>query len=104
MRVLDGEIYDVAVDLRPTSPTYRKWAGVYLSGANRHQLYIPRGFAHGFMVISDTVKFAYKCDEYYYPDDQYGIIWNDKILNIDWPLKIEPILSEKDKNLPSLGV
>lgn len=102
IRVIQGQIYDVAVDLRPSSSSYKKWAGVYLSDINKQQLYIPQGFAHGFLVISDTAKIAYKCDQYYYPNDQYGIIWNDKTLNIDWPIYKEPILSEKDKNLPSL--
>ena len=102
VRVLDGEVFDVAVDLRKDSPTYGKWVGVILSSENKRQFMIPRGFAHGFVVLSETATFTYKCDEFYHPEDEGGIMWNDKDVGIDWPLSEEPLLSEKDKNHPSL--
>ena len=102
VRVLEGEVFDAAVDLRKNSSTYGKYVGVILSGENKKMLMIPRGFAHGFVVLSDSATFAYKCDDLYYPEDEGGIIWNDKIINIDWPLKEEILLSEKDKKHPSL--
>lgn len=102
VRVLDGEVFDVAVDLRKDSPTYGKWVGVILSSENKRQFMIPRGFAHGFVVLSETATFTYKCDEFYHPEDEGGIMWNDKDVGIDWPLDEEPLLSEKDKNHPSL--
>jgi len=102
VRVLHGEVFDVAVDLRAGSGTYGMWYGTVLSGENRKQLYIPEGFAHGFLVMSDTAEFAYKCTDFYYPEYEQGIIWNDPDIAIDWPLdEIEElILSEKDKRLP----
>jgi len=103
VRVISGEVFDVAVDLRETSGTFGKWAGVYLSDSNKRQLYIPPGFAHGFLVISETAEFAYKCTDYYDPEDQYGILWNDPAIGIDWPLNgIQPCLSDKDQRLGSL--
>ncbi len=97
VRVLDGEVYDVCVDLRKNSKTYGKHVGVLLSSENKKQLLIPRGFAHGFLVVSDSATFAYKCDDFYHPDDEGGIIFNDPDLNISWP-KVDAIeLSEKDK-------
>ena len=102
VRVLDGEVFDVAVDLRKDSSTYGKWVGVILSSENKRQFMIPRGFAHGFVVLSETATFTYKCDEFYHPEDEGGIMWNDKDVGIDWPLVEEPLLSEKDKNHPSL--
>ncbi|MGY3802542.1 dTDP-4-dehydrorhamnose 3,5-epimerase [Pigmentibacter ruber] len=98
--VIKGEVFDVAVDIRLNSPTFGKWFGTILSGENRRQIYIPKGFAHGFYVLSNTAEFTYKCSDFYYPDDEYGIIWNDPSLNIDWPLNYnnEVILSQKDKN------
>ena len=102
VRVLDGEVFDVAVDLRKDSPTYGKWVGVILSSENKRQFMIPRGFAHGFVVLSETATFTYKCDEFYHPEDEGGIMWNDKEVGITWPLVEEPLLSEKDKNHPSL--
>ena len=98
VRVLKGEVFDVAVDLRKDSETYGKWVGVFLSEENKKQLLIPRGFAHGFIVVSDQAEFVYKCDEFYHPEDEGGIIWNDKDIAIDWPDVGEVILSEKDKN------
>lgn len=98
VRVLKGEVFDVAVDLREGSATYGKYVGVLLSEENKKQLMIPRGFAHGFMVVSDYAEFAYKCDDFYHPEDEGGIMYNDPDINIDWPLKEGIILSEKDKN------
>ena len=98
VRVLEGEVFDVAVDLRKNSPTYGKWVGVVLSAENKKQFMIPRGFAHGFVVLSEEATFAYKCDEFYHPEDEGGIMWNDLDLNIKWPYQGEPILSEKDKH------
>lgn len=98
VRVLDGEVYDVAVDLRKNSPTYGKYVGVYLSSENKRQFLIPRGFAHGFLVLSETATFCYKCDEFYHPEDEGGIMWNDPSIGIKWPKVDNIILSEKDKN------
>ena len=102
VRVLRGEVYDVAVDLRGGSETYGKWAGVLLSGENHRQFMIPRGFAHGFVVLSDTAEFAYKCDELYHPEDEGGIAWDDPEIGIQWPEAGEILLSEKDKKNPTL--
>lgn len=102
VRVLEGEVFDVAVDLRKDSPTYGKWVGVILSSENKKQFMIPRGFAHGFVVLSETATFTYKCDEFYHPEDEGGIMWDDKEVGIDWPINFEPLLSEKDKKHPSL--
>jgi len=97
VRVLKGEVFDVAVDIRPDSKTYGKWHGEYLSGENKRQFYIPEGFAHGFLVLSEEAEFTYKCTDFYHPEDEGGIIWNDKDLNIDWPIKdMEILFSEKD--------
>lgn len=103
VRVLSGEVFDVAVDLRKGSETYGKWVGVLLSKENKKQLMIPRGFAHGFIVVSDYAEFAYKCDEVYHPEDEGGILWNDPDIAIEWPKIGEIILSEKDKKNPSLA-
>ena len=103
VRVLKGEVFDVAVDLRKGSETYGQWIGVFLSEENHRQFMIPRGFAHGFAVFSETAEFAYKCDEKYHPEDEGGIIWNDPDINIQWPDIGEVILSEKDKKNPSLA-
>ena len=102
VRVLKGEVFDVAVDLRKNSPTYGKWTGVLLSEENKRQFMIPRGFAHGFLVVSDHAEFAYKCDEFYHPEDEGGIVWNDPDIGIDWNFDGEIILSEKDKKHPLL--
>ena len=102
VRVLKGEVFDVAVDLRKNSPTYGQWVGVVLSEENKRQFMIPRGFAHGFVVMSDYAEFAYKCDELYHPEDEGGIMWNDPAIGIEWPEVGEIILSEKDKVHPSL--
>jgi len=102
VRVLKGEVFDVAVDLRKNSPTYGQWVGIFLSEENKRQFMIPRGFAHGFIVMSDYAEFAYKCDELYHPEDEGGIMWNDPYIGIDWPDVGEIILSEKDKVHPLL--
>ncbi len=103
VRVLKGEVFDVAVDLRKGSKTYGKWVGVVLSEENKRQFMVPRGFAHGFVVMSETAEFAYKCDEFYHPEDEGGIMWNDPEIGIEWPDAGEIILSEKDKNHPKLS-
>ena len=105
VRVLEGTVYDVAVDLRKSSPTYGKYVGVLLSGENKKQFYVPKGFAHGFLVLSEEATFAYKCDEFYHPEDEGGLMWNDETVGIDWPLEgIDDIkLSEKDKANSSFG-
>jgi len=103
VRVIFGEVYDVGVDLRRGSSTYGQHFGTILSGENKRMLYIPEGFAHGFLVLSDEAVFAYKCTELYHPEFDAGIAWNDPDIGIDWPLDgIEPALSEKDKKLPLL--
>lgn len=91
-----GEVYDVAVDLRRDSPTFKQWVGVLLTAENKKQFYIPKGFAHGFAVLSDSAEFQYKCDDYYAPGQEAGLLWNDPELNIDWQVR-EPLISEKDK-------
>lgn len=96
VRVISGEVFDVAVDLRKNSPTYGKWVGVVLSAENKKMFMIPRGFAHGFVVLSETAEFVYKCDEFYHPEDEGGVLWNDPDINIVWPYDGEPILSQKD--------
>ncbi|HEX9981563.1 MAG TPA: dTDP-4-dehydrorhamnose 3,5-epimerase [Flavobacterium sp.] len=103
VRVISGEVLDVAVDIRPESPTFGKHVAVHLSAENRQQLYIPRGMAHGFLVLSDTATFFYKCDNFYNRESEGGIYFNDPELAINWQLPTEElILSEKDKNLPPL--
>ncbi|WP_409200109.1 dTDP-4-dehydrorhamnose 3,5-epimerase [Methanobrevibacter sp. DSM 116169] len=99
VRVIKGEVFDVGVDLREGSKTYGKWVGAILSDENKKQLFIPKGFAHGFLVLSDEAEFVYKCTEFYHPEDEGGIIWNDPDINIEWPLnEIEEVsLSDKDK-------
>ena len=101
-RVVRGEVLDVAVDIRRGSPHFGRWTAVRLSEENRRQVYIPPGFAHGFLVLSETAEFLYKCDEFYYPDDQHGIAWDDPTIGIEWGIT-EPILSEKDRKNPRLA-
>lgn len=103
VRVLQGKVYDVAVDLRKDSPTYKEWVGVELSSENKKQFLIPKGFAHGFCVLSETATFTYKCDEYYSPEAEGGIIYNDSTLGIDWKVSDADIsVSDKDQILPEL--
>ena len=104
VRVIKGAVYDVAVDLRKDSPTYGEYVGAVLSDANKKQFFIPKGFAHGFLVLTDVAEFVYKCDDFYYPSDEGGIMWSDPEIGIEWPLdEIEEIkLSEKDKKNPGL--
>ena len=103
VRVLNGEVLDVAVDLRPNSPTYGQHETALLTGDNQIQFYIPRGFAHGFLVLSETATFFYKCDNYYNAASEGGVLFNDPTLTIDWKFPIEDmIISEKDQQLPTL--
>ncbi|AZQ63577.1 dTDP-4-dehydrorhamnose 3,5-epimerase [Flammeovirga pectinis] len=104
VRVISGRVIDVAVDLRPESSTYGQYEAVELSAENRKQLFVPRGFAHGFSVLSESVEFVYKCDNYYNPKEEDGIIYNDPTLNIDWGIPHgEEIISKKDLKLPRLS-
>ena len=104
VRVLSGEVFDVGVDLRKNSPTYGKWYGEILSSGNKRQLYIPEGFAHGFVVLSNTATFAYKCTNFYDPSSEGGIAWDDSDIAIDWHISddMKIILSDKDKNRKTL--
>lgn len=103
VRVIEGSVLDIAVDLRKGSSTFGKHIALELSAENKKQLFVPRGFAHGFVVLSETAIFSYKCDNYYSPEHDRGIYFNDPNLNIDWKIALEKaILSEKDKNLPLL--
>ncbi len=103
VRVIKGEVFDVAVDLRRDSDSFGQWVGVFLSAENKRQLIIPRGFAHGFIVISTNAELIYKCDEFYHPEDEGGIIWNDPEIAIEWPKVGKIIISEKDQKLPFLS-
>lgn len=102
VRVPCGKVLDVAVDLRRNSPTFSQWVAAELSDENHHMMYIPEGFAHGYQVISETAVFQYKCTEVYHPEDEYGIIWNDENLKIEWNTG-SPLVSAKDRNLPSFS-
>ena len=97
VRATQGEVFDVAVDLRQSSPTFGKWVGEVLSGDNKKQLWIPEGFAHGFVTLSNTAEFLYKTTEFYSPDHEACILWNDKSIAVKWPFNFEPSLSGKDK-------
>jgi dTDP-4-dehydrorhamnose 3,5-epimerase len=98
VRVVSGEVFDVAVDIRKESSTFGQWVGVYLSAENKRQLWVPEGFAHGFYVTSEDAEFVYKCTDYYNPKAEVSISWDDKELNINWPLVDKPVLSNKDEN------
>ncbi len=104
VRAIRGTVFDVAVDLRQSSETYGKWYGVELSEENKKMFYIPEGFAHGFLVLSDIAEFAYKCTDFYHPGDEGGLIYNDSTINVQWPIPegMELIMSEKDKKWGSL--
>lgn len=95
VRVVSGIVFDVAVDLRKESPTFGMWEGVHLSEENKRQFWVPPGFAHGFVVISETADFEYKCTDYYFPDDEGCLLWNDSDVSVEWPIE-SPVLSEKD--------
>lgn len=102
VRVARGEVYDVVVDINPASDTFGEWLGVSLSDENARQLWIPPGYGHGFLVLSDVADFEYKCTAYYDPTDEYGVVWDDADLAISWPIDA-PLVSEKDKSLPTLA-
>jgi len=101
VRVIKGRVYDVAVDLRKSSKTFGKWFGIELSAENKKMFWVPGGFAHGFVTLEDDTEFVYKCDQFYHPEDEGGLIWNDPELKIDWLIK-NPTLLEKDQELPTL--
>jgi dTDP-4-dehydrorhamnose 3,5-epimerase len=100
--VITGEIFDIVVDIRLGSPKFGQWLGTYLSAENRRQIFVPEGFAHGFIVLSDSVDVIYKCTDFYNPGDEYGIFWADPTIGIDWPIR-NPILSDKDSKNPKLS-
>jgi dTDP-4-dehydrorhamnose 3,5-epimerase len=102
IRTARGEIFDVAADVDPRSPTFGRWVGVTLSDTNHLQLWIPPGYAHGFVVTSDVADFEYKCTDYYHPESETGVVWNDPDLDIAWPVE-NPTLSDNDKRLPTLA-
>ena len=102
VQVTQGEVFDVVVDYNPESPTFRQWVGVELSAANHRQFYVPPGYAHGFVVLSDFADFSYKCTEYYHPEDEAGIIWNDPDIDIAWPTT-DVTLSPRDTQWPTLA-
>ncbi len=104
VRVIKGEVFDVAVDIRKGSPTFGKWHGELLSAENKKQFFVPKGFAHGFLVLSEEAEFVYKCSDFYHPEDQDGIYYKDPSIGIDWPIEegMEIILSEKDKTAGGL--
>ena len=104
VRVLHGEVFDVAVDIRRGSPTFGQWTGVTLSGENKRMFFLPEGFAHGFCVVSETAEFFYKCSDFYCPEGERGVIWNDPEIGIDWPLAgATPQLSSRDAGLGTLA-
>ena len=96
VRVVQGEVFDVAVDLRKSSPTFGKWVGLNLSAENHRQLWVPPGFAHGFVVLSESAEFLYKTTDYWYPEHERSLLWNDPAIGIDWPLSGQPLLATKD--------
>ncbi|AKM40451.1 MULTISPECIES: dTDP-4-dehydrorhamnose 3,5-epimerase [Burkholderia] len=96
VRVVEGEVFDVAVDIRKHSPNFGKWVGVVLSAENHRQVWIPPGFAHGFVVLSDAAQFLYKTTDYWYPEHERCIVWNDPEIGIEWPVDVEPLLASKD--------
>ena len=102
VRVSRGEVFDVAADIDPKSPTFKRWVGVTLSDSNHHQLWIPPGYVHGFLVLSEVADFEYKCTEYFHAASDIGVIWNDPDLGIEWPLD-NPTLSAKDQTLPTVA-
>lgn len=105
VRVTHGEVFDVAVDIKKSSPTYGQWVGVHLSAENHHMFWVPPGYAHGFYVISESADFQYKCTDYYAPEYERSLRWNDPEVGIDWPLVngVQPVLSDKDADCPMLA-
>ncbi|HEC15826.1 MAG TPA: dTDP-4-dehydrorhamnose 3,5-epimerase [Sedimenticola sp.] len=103
VQVISGEVFDVAVDIRRGSPWFGRWVGAVLSGENKHQFYVPEGFAHGYCVLSGQALFSYKCTDTYHPETQFAVRWDDPALGIDWPLEGAPILSDKDREAPLLS-
>jgi dTDP-4-dehydrorhamnose 3,5-epimerase len=102
VQAITGEILDVAVDIRPASPTFGRWVSVHLTEHNKRQVLIPEGFAHGFCVLSDSAHVFYKCSDFYHPEDESGILWSDPAIGIDWPVT-QPIVSARDNRLPVIG-
>lgn len=102
VRVVHGEVFDVALDVDPQSPSFGKWVGEVLTAENQRQLFIPKGYAHGFQVLSEYALFEYKCIGYYEPSDEGGVVWDDPDAGIEWPIA-DPVLSEKDRQLPTLA-
>lgn len=104
VRVIKGEVFDVAVDLRPDSPTFGKWHGVLLTEENKKQFFIPKHFAHGFLVLSEYAEFCYKCTDFYHPEDEGGLKWDDADIGVEWPLQegVELIFSQKDTGWPGI--
>jgi dTDP-4-dehydrorhamnose 3,5-epimerase len=102
VRVARGEVFDVAVGIDPSSEHFGQWTGARLSETNQRQIWVPPGYAHGFMVLSDVADVEYKCTEYYFPEDEIGVVWNDPAIGIDWPIS-DPVLSPKDSDWPSLA-
>ncbi|MCU7934688.1 MAG: dTDP-4-dehydrorhamnose 3,5-epimerase [Candidatus Thiodiazotropha sp. (ex Dulcina madagascariensis)] len=102
VQVIRGEVYDVAVDVRRGSPWFGQWVGVHLSEANHLQFYVPVGFAHGYLVLSEEAVFSYKCSDYYHPETQFSVRWNDPRIGIEWPGDLQPVLAEKDRDAPLL--
>ena len=102
VRVVQGEVFDVAVDIRQGSPTFGQWTGCTLNDETKEMFWVPPGFAHGFVVLTDTAEFQYKCTDYYAPGDEHGIRWNDPQIGIEWPFSGDPLLSQKDTQAPSL--
>ncbi|MEX3526376.1 MAG: dTDP-4-dehydrorhamnose 3,5-epimerase [Burkholderia sp.] len=104
VRVVEGEVFDVAVDIRKSSPNFGKWVGIHLSADNHRQVWVPPGFAHGFVVRSETAQFLYKTTDYWFPEHERSIVWNDPQIGIEWPLSDAPVLASKDANAPVLSV
>ncbi len=102
VQVIAGEVFDVAVDVRRGSPDFGRWAGAHLSGDNKRQFWVPKGFLHGFLVLSETALFSYKCTDLYHPETEFAVRWDDPDIGIQWPGASEPLLSDKDRNAPML--
>jgi dTDP-4-dehydrorhamnose 3,5-epimerase len=105
VRVTRGEVFDVAVDIRRSSETFGRWVGVHLSAANRRMLWVPPGYAHGFLALSDEAEFSYKCTDYYDPSSERTLLWNDPAIGVEWPLPagVEPVMADKDRGAPPLA-